>query len=33
MMQNTVDLVIFACLNFQEFLIFGLFTKIRIREF
>ena len=29
----TVDLEIFACLNFREFLIFGLFTKFRIREF
>ena len=29
----TVDLVIFACLNFREFLILGLFTKFRIREF
>ena len=24
---------IFACLNFREFLIFGLFTKLRIPEF
>ena len=31
--SNTVDLVIFACLNFREFLIWGLFTKFRIREF
>ena len=30
---NTVDLVIFACLNFRKFLILGLFTKFRIREF
>ena len=29
----TVDLVIFACLNFREFLILWLFTKFRIREF
>ena len=29
----TVDLVIFACLNFREFLILGLFPKFRIREF
>ena len=29
----TVDLVIFACLNFREFLILRLFTKFRIREF
>ena len=29
----TVDLVIFASLNFREFLILGLFTKFRIREF
>ena len=27
-----VDLVIFACLNFREFLILGLFTKFRIRK-
>ena len=27
----TVDLVIFACLNFREFIILGLFTKFRIR--
>ena len=31
--MNTVDLVIFACLNFREFLILGLFTKFRNREF
>ena len=31
--MNTVDLVIFACLNFREFLILRLFTKFRIREF
>ena len=31
--RTTVDLVIFACLNFREFLILGLFTKFRIREF
>ena len=30
---NTVDLVIVACLNFREFLILGLFTKFKIREF
>ena len=29
----TVDLVIFACLNFREFLILGLYKKFRIREF
>ena len=29
----TVDLAIFACLNFREFLILGLFTNFRIREF
>ena len=28
-----VDLVIYACLHFCEFLILGLFTKLRIREF
>ena len=28
-----VDFVIFACLNFHEFLILGLVTKFRIREF
>ena len=26
----TVDLVIFACLDFREFVIWGLFTKSRI---
>ena len=31
--QYSVDLVIFACLNFREFMILGLFTKFRIREF
>ena len=31
--SHTVDLVIFACLNFREFLIWELFTKFRIREF
>ena len=31
--SNTVDLVIFACYNFREFLILGLFTKLRIHEF
>ena len=30
---TTVDLVIFACSNFREFLILRLFTKFRIREF
>ena len=29
----TVALVIFACLNFRKYLILGLFTKFRIREF
>ena len=29
----TVDLVIFAYLNFSELLITGLFTKLRFREF
>ena len=29
----TVDLVIFACLNFRKFPILGLFTKFRIGEF
>ena len=29
----TVDLVIFACLNFREFLILGLFTKLGIRRY
>ena len=28
----TVDLVIFACLNFHEFSILGLLTTFRIRE-
>ena len=28
----TVDLVIFACLGFREFVILELFTKSRIRE-
>ena len=28
-----LDLVIFASFNFCEFLILGLFTKLRIREF
>ena len=31
--NNTVYLVIFACLNLREFLILGLFTKFRIQEF
>ena len=30
---NNVDLIIFACLNFREFLIRGFFTKFRILEF
>ena len=29
----SVDLVIFACLNFRKFLILGLFAKLSIREF
>ena len=33
LMSYTVDMVIFACLNFHEFLILGLFTKSRSREF
>ena len=28
-----VDLVIFACLNFREFSIFGLLTNFRIHKF
>ena len=28
----TVDLVIFACLGFREFVILGLYTKSRIRQ-
>ena len=28
----TVDLVIFACLNFRKFVIFGLFVKSTIRK-
>ena len=31
--RYTVDLVIFECLYFQEFLIFVLITKFRISEF
>ena len=31
--DTTVYLVIFACSNIREFLILGLFTKFRIREF
>ena len=31
--NNTVDLVIFTCLNFRESFILGLFTKFRIHEF
>ena len=30
--RYTVDLVIFACLNFREFLFLRLFTKFRIRD-
>ena len=33
MVWYTVDQVIFACLNFREFLILGPFTKFKIREF
>ena len=29
----TVDLVIFACLNFHEFLILGLFTNLEFAHF
>ena len=32
LLYNTVNLVILACLNFRELLIFGLFAKFRIRE-
>ena len=32
-MGYTVDLVIFACLNFREFPIWGPFTNFRIREY
>ena len=28
----TVDIVIFVCLDFREFVILGLFTSARIRE-
>ena len=31
--RKTVDLVIFACLNFREFLILELFTIFLFREF
>ena len=31
--HNTVDLVIFACINSREFLILRLSTKLRFREF
>ena len=31
--SNTVDLVIFACLNFHDFQILGLFPNFGIREF
>ena len=30
--SNTVESGTFACLNFREFVILGLFTKSRIRE-
>ena len=30
--RPTVDLVIFACLDFREFVILWLYTKSRIRE-
>ena len=30
--KNTVDRVIFACLDFREFVILGLFAMSRIRE-
>ena len=30
--MNTVDLVIFACLEFREFVVLGLFTNHIIRE-
>ena len=33
MRNSTVDLVILACLNFRDFLILGLCTKIRTCEF
>ena len=32
-LKTSVNLIIFACLNFREFLILGLLTKFRIREF
>ena len=31
--SHHVDLVIFVCLNFRGFVILGLLTKFRIREF
>ena len=31
-MRYTVDLVIFACLDFREFVVLGLFTRSRIRK-
>ena len=31
--RNNVDLVIFTCVNFREFLILELFTKFKIREY
>ena len=31
-LEYTVDPVIFACLDFREFVILGFFTKARIRE-
>ena len=30
--KKTVDLVIFACLDYREFVILGLFTKFRTRK-
>ena len=33
LIRITVDLVIFACFNFREFLIFGLLMQFKIREF
>ena len=32
MSSNTVDMVIFACLDFRDFVIWELFAKSRIRE-
>ena len=31
-MRYNIDVVIFACLTFREFVIFGLFTKSRSRK-